>query len=255
MVLTEGTRAVVRWDNLVRRPVPGPGGGRRRAQAPRTRGHHPARPDDTSAGPGCPDRWLPSVVPGAESGTSQCADRPTDPDFPGPGRHHQLVFGTDRGVDEHLGRSRPADRAGDQQPQHRARLAGRSEQAIRQGGDLVIRAGEALADRKGDISNGLAYANAAAATVADLLQQARPPFQKTVHEADRAAGIVVADHDYVDNLLNTLPDKYQVLARQGLYGDFFSFYLCDLVLKVNGKGGQPVYIKVAGQTTGRCAPK
>ena len=76
-----------------------------------------------------------------------------------------------------------------------------------------------------------------------------------VHETDRAAGIVVADHDYLDDLLNTLPDKYQALARQGMYGDFFSFYLCDVVLKLNGKGGQPVYVKVAGQVSGRCAPK
>jgi phospholipid/cholesterol/gamma-HCH transport system substrate-binding protein len=112
-----------------------------------------------------------------------------------------------------------------------------------------------LAARKSDISNGVAYANAAAGTVADLLVQARPPLQNTVHQADRAATIMVADHDYLDNLLNTLPDKYQVLERQGIYGSFFSFYLCDLVLKVNGKGGQPVYVKVAGQSTGRCTPK
>ncbi len=26
-------------------------------------------------------------------------------------------------------------------------------------------------------------------------------------------------------------------------------------LKLNGKGGQPVYVKLAGQTTGRCAPR
>ena len=91
--------------------------------------------------------------------------------------------------------------------------------------------------------------------MADLLTQVREPFQKVVHETDRAAGIVVADHDYFDNLLNTLPDKYKALARQGIYGDFFSFYLCDLILKLNGKGGQPVYVKVAGQSTGRCAPK
>ena len=96
----------------------------------------------------------------------------------------------------------------------------------------------------------MAYTNAAAAIIADLLAQARPPLQKTVHETDRAAGIVVADHDYFDNLLNTLPDAYQALARQGMYGDFFSFYLCDVVLKLNGKGGQPVYVKVAGQATG-----
>ncbi len=73
---------------------------------------------------------------------------------------------------------------------------------------------------------------------------------KTVRETDRAAGIVVADSEYFDNLLNTLPDAYQALARQGIYGDFFSFYLCDIVLKLNGKGGTAVYVKVAGQSTG-----
>ncbi|MDT5016789.1 MAG: phospholipid/cholesterol/gamma-HCH transport system substrate-binding protein [Mycobacterium sp.] len=112
-----------------------------------------------------------------------------------------------------------------------------------------------LKERKKDISNGLAYTNAAAGSIADLLSQARPPFKKTIQETDRAAGIVVADHDYFDNLLNTLPDAYQALARQGIYGDFFSFYLCDIVLKLNGKGGQPVYVKVAGQSSGRCAPR
>jgi phospholipid/cholesterol/gamma-HCH transport system substrate-binding protein len=112
-----------------------------------------------------------------------------------------------------------------------------------------------LADRKQDISNSVAYSNAAAGAVADLLSQARPPLQKTVHELDRTAGIVVADKDYVDDLLATLPDAEKALGREGLDGDFFSFYLCDLVLKVNGKGGQPVYVKVAGQVSGRCAPR
>ncbi len=46
-----------------------------------------------------------------------------------------------------------------------------------------------------------------------------------------------------------------MLNRQGLYGDYFSFYLCDLILKLNGKGGQPVYVKVVGQDSGRCAPR
>jgi phospholipid/cholesterol/gamma-HCH transport system substrate-binding protein len=101
----------------------------------------------------------------------------------------------------------------------------------------------------------VAYTNAAAGSVADLMSQAREPFQKVVHETDRAAGIVLADHEYFDKIIDTLPDKYRALGRQGMYGDFFSFYLCDVVLKLNGKGGQPVYVKVAGQSTGRCAPK
>jgi phospholipid/cholesterol/gamma-HCH transport system substrate-binding protein len=112
-----------------------------------------------------------------------------------------------------------------------------------------------LAAQKSDISNAVAYTNASTATIADFFRQARPPIQNTVKQADRAAGIVVADHDYFDNLLNTLPDSYKTLARLGIYGDFFTFYLCDAVLKLNGKGGQPVYVKVAGQATGRCAPK
>jgi phospholipid/cholesterol/gamma-HCH transport system substrate-binding protein len=112
-----------------------------------------------------------------------------------------------------------------------------------------------LSERKTDISNAVAYTNAAAGSVADLMSQAREPFQKVVHETDRAAGIVLADHEYFDKIIDTLPDKYRELGRQGMYGDFFSFYLCDVVLKLNGKGGQPVYVKVAGQSTGRCAPK
>lgn len=114
---------------------------------------------------------------------------------------------------------------------------------------------DGLAERRTDIANGVAYASAAAGSIADLLAEARPPFAKTITETDRTAAVVLADHEYFDNLINTLPDAYQALARQGIYGDFFSFYLCDIVLKLNGKGGQPVYVKAAGQSTGRCTPK
>lgn len=112
-----------------------------------------------------------------------------------------------------------------------------------------------LSGRAADLSTALAYTDAATSSIADMMEQARPPLHDTVGQTDRVASLIVADHDYVDKLLDGLPTAYQALARQGLYGDFFSFYLCDLLLKVNGKGGQPVYIKVAGQASGRCAPK
>lgn len=112
-----------------------------------------------------------------------------------------------------------------------------------------------LEGRKQDISNAVAYGNEAAGSIADLLTHARPPLQQVVHENDRASGIIVADHEYLDALLDSLPETYQKLNRLGLYGDFFSFYFCNIGLKLNGKGGQPVYVKLAGQSTGRCAPK
>jgi phospholipid/cholesterol/gamma-HCH transport system substrate-binding protein len=101
----------------------------------------------------------------------------------------------------------------------------------------------------------VAYANAAAGSIADLLAQARPPLKKVVGETDRTASTVLADREFFDNYLNAWPDAFKILNRQGLTGDWFSFYLCDAILKVNGKGGQPVYIKVAGQATGRCTPQ
>jgi phospholipid/cholesterol/gamma-HCH transport system substrate-binding protein len=113
----------------------------------------------------------------------------------------------------------------------------------------------ALAARKDELSNGLAGISSGTGSLAALLAQARPALPKVVTQADRTASTVLADKDYFDWTLKTLPDAYQALSRQGIYGDFFSFYLCDLILKLNGKGGQPVYVKVVAQTSGRCAPK
>jgi phospholipid/cholesterol/gamma-HCH transport system substrate-binding protein len=133
-------------------------------------------------------------------------------------------------------------------------LGGQSDQ-VAKAVDSLSQLVKGLAARKSDISNAVAYANAGSATVADLLSQARSSFKNTVAQSDRVDSIVLADHDYFDDLLKTLPDAYRVESRLGLYGDFFGFYLCDAFLKVNGKGGQPVIIKVASQDTGRCAPK
>ncbi|BBZ32837.1 MCE family protein [Mycolicibacterium confluentis] len=133
-------------------------------------------------------------------------------------------------------------------------FADRDEQ-FSEGLDRLSQLVQGLADRRSDLATGVAHINAAAGTVADLLAVARQPIRDTVAQTDRFGGQVMADSDYVDDLLKTLPDAYQILSRQGLYGDYFGFYLCDLVLKVNGKGGQPVFVKLAGQDTGRCTPK
>lgn len=112
-----------------------------------------------------------------------------------------------------------------------------------------------LSSRRTELANSIAYANSAAGGVADLLAQSRQPLQKVVTETDRTGSTVLADKDYLDNLLATLPDAYKIINRQGIYGDFFSFYFCDILLKLNGKGGEPVYVKLAGQSTGRCTPR
>lgn len=112
-----------------------------------------------------------------------------------------------------------------------------------------------LSNHRTNLTNGLAYIETGSRTLADLFGEARVPLKEFVHQTDRSSAQVMADGDYFDNLIKTLPEAYQILNRQGLYGDFFSYYWCDLILKVNGKGGQPVYVKVVSQISGRCAPK
>jgi phospholipid/cholesterol/gamma-HCH transport system substrate-binding protein len=112
-----------------------------------------------------------------------------------------------------------------------------------------------LAVRKDDIAKGFKGADHLFAVAADVLRKARQPLKKVVDEGDRVAGTIMADKDFVDNLINTLPDDYRIIGREGLYGDFFTFYLCDLILKLNGKNGQPAYVTLASQRSGRCTPK
>ncbi|MCX2931792.1 MlaD family protein [Mycobacterium sp. CVI_P3] len=114
---------------------------------------------------------------------------------------------------------------------------------------------QGLSARRSDLINAVTYTNAASATIADLLVHTRTPLKDTVTQSDRVTSIVDGDQAWFDDFLRTLPDSYRTLSRLGIMGDFFTFYLCDLLLKVNGKGGQPVYVKLAGQDTGRCAPK
>jgi phospholipid/cholesterol/gamma-HCH transport system substrate-binding protein len=59
--------------------------------------------------------------------------------------------------------------------------------------DKLSQFANGLAQRKTDISTGLAYINAAAGSVADLLVQARQPIKDVVRETDRMSGQVMSD--------------------------------------------------------------
>ena len=77
---------------------------------------------------------------------------------------------------------------------------------------------------------------------------------KTVHETDRAAGIVVADHDYFDNLLNTLPDAYRCWA--GRASTVTSSLLPVRCRAQAQRQGRPAGVRQGRRPGhGRCAPR
>jgi phospholipid/cholesterol/gamma-HCH transport system substrate-binding protein len=255
VVLTEGSRAVIRYDDLI--------GGRYLALQEGAGGTNRLKPGDTIPRA----RTSPALDLDALIGGFRPLFQALDPDQVNAlsGQLIQALQGQGATINSFLAQTAALTSTLADRDQLIGEVIGNLNVVLGSLGDQSDQFGKAvdalaelvktLQERKGDISNGLAYTNAAAGSITDLLAQARPPFAKTIQETDRAAGIVVADHEYFDNLLNTLPDAYQALNRQGIYGDFFTFYLCDIVLKTNGKGGQPVYVKVAGQSTGRCAPR
>ena len=132
---------------------------------------------------------------------------------------------------------------------------GTRDKEFSQGLDKLSQLVGALSERKTDITKDVAYINAATGSVADLLSTARQSIKDTVVQTDRVSGQIESDHNYVDDLVKTLPDVYQVLSRNGLYGDYFGFYICDVILKLNGRNGQPTFVKLVSQVTGRCLPK
>ncbi|CQD18179.1 virulence factor Mce family protein [Mycobacterium lentiflavum] len=133
--------------------------------------------------------------------------------------------------------------------------AGDQDQQVAKAVDSLSTLMKTLDARKNALANGLKGAARLFKAGNEVLEEARAPLKQVVDEGGRVAGTIMADKDFVDNLINTLPDDYRIIGREGLYGDFFTFYLCDAILKVNGKTGQPTYITLASQRSGRCTPK
>jgi phospholipid/cholesterol/gamma-HCH transport system substrate-binding protein len=255
VVLTEGSRAVIRYDNLI--------GGRYLALEEGAGGVHPLHPGDSIP----TSRTEPALDLDAVVGGFRPLFQALDPNQVN-ALSQQLIHAF-QGEGATIGSFLTQTAALTGALADRDRLIGQvivnldtvlgslADQSTQFGKavDSMSELMHGLAAHKTDIANALGYTNTAAASVADLLRQARPAIAKTLHEGDRVGTLTVADHDYLDHLIKTLPDKYRELGRLGLYGDYFSFYMCDILFKVNGKGGQPVYIKVVSQETGRCAAK
>ena len=115
-----------------------------------------------------------------------------------------------------------------------------------------------LKNRADPIASSVADISDAAGTVADLLTDNRPLLQDTVGYLDAVLQPLVDQKDQLNDILSRLPSALKIIGRAGgIYGDFFSFYLCDISLKLNGlqPGGPVRTVRVTSQPSGRCTPK
>jgi phospholipid/cholesterol/gamma-HCH transport system substrate-binding protein len=91
------------------------------------------------------------------------------------------------------------------------------------------------------------------ASIADLLTKARPPLGGTINQLSRLAPLLDQDKDKIDVSLQKLPDNYRKLVRLGAYGSWIPYYVCELNLRVSDLQYRTVVVPIWKEHGGRCA--
>jgi phospholipid/cholesterol/gamma-HCH transport system substrate-binding protein len=90
------------------------------------------------------------------------------------------------------------------------------------------------------------------ASLTDLLTNARAPLAGTVDQLSRLAPLLDKDKDMIDNALGKAPENYRKLTRLGAYGSFYQYYLCGVSIRATDLQGRTVVFPWIKQEAGRC---
>jgi phospholipid/cholesterol/gamma-HCH transport system substrate-binding protein len=111
---------------------------------------------------------------------------------------------------------------------------------------------ELAADRD-TIGTAIGSLNSGTASMADLLTNARPPLADTVDQLNRLAPALDDGKDQIDVALQRAPENYRKLIRPASYGSFVNYYLCGLSVRVTDLQGRAAVFPWIEQKDGRCA--
>lgn len=119
--------------------------------------------------------------------------------------------------------------------------------------DRFQRLVSALAADRDPIGNAIDSLSAGTASIASLLNSARPPLAGTVDQLSRLAPLLDQDKELLDVALQKAPENYRKLVRLGAYGSFVNFYACGLSLRVTDLQGRTAAFPWIKQQGGRCS--
>ncbi len=91
------------------------------------------------------------------------------------------------------------------------------------------------------------------ASIAGLLTNARPPLAGTVEQLSRLAPLLEQNKGQLDAALQKAPGNYRKLVRLGSTGSWIPYYLCELSLRVSDLQYRTVVVPTFKQEAGRCA--
>lgn len=110
-----------------------------------------------------------------------------------------------------------------------------------------------LANDRDTIGTAIDSLSAGTASIADLLSSARPPLAGMVDQLNRVAPLLDKDKGLIDVALQKAPENYRKLARVGSYGSFVNYYLCGISIRVTDLQGRTAVFPWIKQKDGRCA--
>jgi phospholipid/cholesterol/gamma-HCH transport system substrate-binding protein len=112
-----------------------------------------------------------------------------------------------------------------------------------------------LAKDRDPIGDAIVQLNNGTASIADLLTNVRPPLAGTIDQLNRVAPLLDTGKDLISAHLAKLPEDYRKLVRLGSYGAWYNYYLCGIIGRATtlDPSSSPVFFPWIMQTTGRCA--
>ncbi|AQT79869.1 mammalian cell entry protein [Mycolicibacterium litorale] len=112
---------------------------------------------------------------------------------------------------------------------------------------------DGLSSDKDTIGSAITALDNGTASLTDLLGQARSPLAGTVDQLGRLAPLLDQDKELLDISIQKAPANYRKVVRLGSYGSWINQYLCGLSLRVSDLQGRTAYFPWIIQHTGRCA--
>jgi phospholipid/cholesterol/gamma-HCH transport system substrate-binding protein len=90
------------------------------------------------------------------------------------------------------------------------------------------------------------------ASLADFLGNARAPLKDLVAQVNRLATNIEADKSGLDVSLQKAPENYRRAIRLGAYGGFIQYYICGVAIRASDLQGRTVVFPWIKQEEGRC---
>ena len=106
--------------------------------------------------------------------------------------------------------------------------------------DRLQRLVTGLSDDRNTIAPAIDALSKGTASLADLLTNARPPLSGTIEQLSRLAPILDDNKDRLDAAIQKAPKNYRKLVRLGVFGATIPYFICELTLRGTDLSGKTV---------------